>query len=307
MQQRTTRRQGRDAGSVFAARLSAQLDHALGADLKGQLTFQELERRALALRDACKAIQSWETDWRQTSEAKTLLHTPLNTAAVWIGDPPEGGSQTEAAVREEAIRARVSHLDQSRWDFFEPRQEQFHHAFEVLRRAWVAIRPTRSSEWATDESVLSLNSAGRPKREPVAPTSEPVVKTSTASEVAAPAPASEAAGQAIDDKPKRLLAGWHEIAAALDMNYRDRGKIKSLNDRFQGPITNQGSGTQPIVYQDKLVEWWNKLAVLAAESANRRKGALASAEAQYDFGRDGTAAPEIGGGIKKRRRRTKSS
>jgi hypothetical protein len=85
------------------------------------------------------------------------------------------------------------------------------------------------------------------------------------------------------------------------MKYDDREKIKSLNERCEGPITSRGAGTQPMVYSDDLIEWWNKLAVRQQELENRREGAKASAEDQHNYGRDGTAAPEIGGGVKKRR------
>jgi hypothetical protein len=103
-------------------------------------------------------------------------------------------------------------------------------------------------------------------------------------------------------RPRRLLTGWHEITAALEMNHTDREKIKSLNDRFNGPIKNQGRGTQPMVDRVELIEWWNKLAIQAQEQTNRRDGERASVEAHHDYGRDGIAAPEIAGGVKKRRR-----
>lgn len=120
------------------------------------------------------------------------------------------------------------------------------------------------------------------------------------------AAASQSAAKAqidADMKPRKLLSGWRAITDALDMKYVERKKVKSANERFQGPITNKGSGTAPMVYRDVLIDWWNKLAIQADESANRREGAQASAETQHNFGRDGTAAPEIGGGVKKRRQR----
>jgi hypothetical protein len=113
------------------------------------------------------------------------------------------------------------------------------------------------------------------------------------------------AGGASPTRPaaRKLLTGWHEIAAALDMKHNDREKIKSLNNRCEGPIKNQGKGTQPMVYSDELLKWWNRMAVQEKELSNRRKGKSLTAEAQHNYGRDGTVAPEIGGGIKKRRRR----
>ena len=100
---------------------------------------------------------------------------------------------------------------------------------------------------------------------------------------------------------QKLLTGWHEITSALDMKYQDRGKIKSLNQRFNGPIKNRGQGTQPIVESSRLLEWWNKLAVEQQELANRQQGATLSGEAQHNYGRTGTVAPEIKGSVKERR------
>jgi hypothetical protein len=104
------------------------------------------------------------------------------------------------------------------------------------------------------------------------------------------------------DEPKKLLTGWRDITTALSMPYPRRADIKSLNDRYDGPITNKGTGTRPMVYLDDLLDWWNKLAIKEQELANQREGARLSSEAQYNFGRDATSAPEIGGGVKKRRR-----
>jgi hypothetical protein len=102
--------------------------------------------------------------------------------------------------------------------------------------------------------------------------------------------------------PRKLLTGWRAIAAALDMKYAQHKDIKSLNQRLKGPIRNKGAGTKPMVYLDNLLEWWNHLAVQQQELSNQRDGVRLSAEAQHNYGRDGTAAPEIGGGVKKRRR-----
>jgi hypothetical protein len=111
-------------------------------------------------------------------------------------------------------------------------------------------------------------------------------------------------GSPLVAKPIRLLTGWIEITAALDMQKSDWKKIKSLNDRRGGPIKNRGRGTQPMVNRDVLIEWWNGLDAQTEESANRRDGERASAETQHNYGRSGTAAPEIGGEVKKRRRHT---
>ena len=102
--------------------------------------------------------------------------------------------------------------------------------------------------------------------------------------------------------PKRLLTGWREIAEALEMRHPERDKIKSLNKRYNGPITVAGQGSQPMVERNLLIEWWNRLAALQEELANQREGRNLSAESQHNFGRDGKVAPEVGGSVKKRRK-----
>jgi hypothetical protein len=104
-------------------------------------------------------------------------------------------------------------------------------------------------------------------------------------------------------QPRKLLTGWHEITAELDMKYSDQDKIKSLNKRFEGPIKNNGKGTKPLVYSDELLAWWDTLAAKQQELANQRDGRQLSAERQHNYGREGQVAPEIAGSVKKRRRR----
>lgn len=105
---------------------------------------------------------------------------------------------------------------------------------------------------------------------------------------------------------KKLLTGWHAICAALNMPYGQRNEIKSLNGRLEGPIVNKGRGTKPMVLEEVLVNWWNRLAVQQEELANRKLGNKLSAEIQYDYGHDATVAPEISGSVKNRRRRKQS-
>jgi hypothetical protein len=106
--------------------------------------------------------------------------------------------------------------------------------------------------------------------------------------------------------PKKLLVGWREITKELGEKYADRDKVKSLNDRLNGPIRlppGKGQGARPFVYRDDLIEWWNALAVQAEDTSNQERGRKLTAEAQYAHGRNGTAAPEVGGEVKKRRKK----
>jgi hypothetical protein len=105
-----------------------------------------------------------------------------------------------------------------------------------------------------------------------------------------------------DAKPRELLTGWRQITAALGMKYSERASVRSLNVRLAGPILTAGQGAQPRVYKSDLIHWWNQLAIEQQDLANRRAGARLSGETHHQYGREGVAAPEIGGGVKKRRR-----
>jgi hypothetical protein len=105
------------------------------------------------------------------------------------------------------------------------------------------------------------------------------------------------------EKPKKLLTNWREITDALGLNHDDQDKVKSLNERFSGPIPKPPQGGQPIVSHDVLVKWWNGLAVQQQEAANQRDGAKLAVESQHAYGkrRPVQVAPEIGGSVKRRR------
>jgi hypothetical protein len=115
-------------------------------------------------------------------------------------------------------------------------------------------------------------------------------------------PAAPAKPNASQEPPRKLLKGWKAIATAVEMKHAQRNEIKGLNEKFNGPIRNTGRGTWPMVYLDDLRAWWDSLDSQAQEMKNRREGTRLSAEARHNYGRDGTAAPEVGGGVKKRRR-----
>jgi hypothetical protein len=124
----------------------------------------------------------------------------------------------------------------------------------------------------------------------------------------APAPAVDVSRrrQTEPPSPKQLLIGWREIVAAVGRTSKDRETIRRLNERRAGPIGHAGQGTKPMVDRAKLIAWWNSLDVMQQELANQQQGCRLSAESQHDYGRDGTVAPEVGGGVKKRRRDKKT-
>jgi hypothetical protein len=169
-----------------------------------------------------------------------------------------------------------------------------------------ALRQVRSlADWLAAEAAAGTAGAGGGESAAdetrAAQTHAPAPDTAPTDSPPGETPAA-ATGQTVDTVPRPLLTGWRDITAALGMKWGDRKSIKSLNDRRGGPIRNRGRGTHPMVYKDDLVAWWNKLATEQAELANQREGAKLSAEAQHGFGRTGTAAPEVGGGVKGRRK-----
>jgi len=104
--------------------------------------------------------------------------------------------------------------------------------------------------------------------------------------------------------PSVYLLNWRGILAALDLknNKEDRYRVRSLNDKFGGPIIPGGKGGQPKANKVALLEWWNRLEVEFADRANQAKGSFAEASTQHDYGRTGVAAPEISGEIKRSRK-----
>lgn len=117
----------------------------------------------------------------------------------------------------------------------------------------------------------------------------------------------QSSDQAADlQQPKTILSSWREITTALGLPHEvGMGKVKSLNERLNGPIPKARKGSQPVVERGALIDSWNKLAVMQQELANQRDGKAAAASASYSHGRDGTMSPEIGGHQRKRRSKGK--
>jgi hypothetical protein len=103
------------------------------------------------------------------------------------------------------------------------------------------------------------------------------------------------------------LASWREILISLEMknNREDKQKVSRLNETYSGPIIPGGQGKQPLANKQKLLAWFTNLEIQFQDQLNQAKGKSADAESQHNWGRTGTAAPDIGGGVKKRRRNRK--
>lgn len=104
--------------------------------------------------------------------------------------------------------------------------------------------------------------------------------------------------------PKKYLASWREILVALGMNHNteDTAKVRRLNKSYSGPITIPGQGRQPFVGRFALLEWWGGLDAKVQSADQRKSDVRATMAGNYPHGRGGEAAPDIGGGVKKRRR-----
>jgi hypothetical protein len=103
------------------------------------------------------------------------------------------------------------------------------------------------------------------------------------------------------DTPRRLLSGWGAIREALGLPKDHQNNLRNLNKRLNGPIRTGSRGKQAIAHHDELIDWWNKLAILQQDQENRQAGRIAAASASFDYGREGTVSPEIGGHQKTRR------
>jgi hypothetical protein len=103
--------------------------------------------------------------------------------------------------------------------------------------------------------------------------------------------------------PKQYLLNWREILDALSLpnNEENRGRVRALAELRGGPISLPRKGGQPKVEKTKLIEWWNDLEHRFDESAQRICDRNATVETTHNYGRDATVAPEIQGGVKRRR------
>jgi hypothetical protein len=108
--------------------------------------------------------------------------------------------------------------------------------------------------------------------------------------------------------PAKHLASWREILVALGMrdNKEDKQKVARLNKTYGGPITIPGQGSQPFVEKTKLLEWWNSLEARIQAEKDRQRDTQATVSTQHNYAREGVVAPNIAGGVKKRRQNRKS-
>jgi len=102
--------------------------------------------------------------------------------------------------------------------------------------------------------------------------------------------------------PRRLF-GWTQILDAIGQPDEDKGKIRKLNESYDGPIQIPGQGGQAWVRKDKLLEWWDKLDDIIHDIDRRRAEQQAAGADTYRFGKgDVEVVPDISGAVKKRRK-----
>lgn len=101
--------------------------------------------------------------------------------------------------------------------------------------------------------------------------------------------------------PKQMLIGWDAILKAIGVEKGNERIIKDFNRTHNGPIITRQGGN-PVVDINKLVLWWNAVVEQLENKADADKQTRqsVSALAEVNYGRTGSAVPEIGGGVKKR-------
>ena len=106
--------------------------------------------------------------------------------------------------------------------------------------------------------------------------------------------------------PVVLLASWPEILAVLCKKKDDRRRVSRLNKTYDGPIKIGRKGCQPLVDRTALLKWYEELETRFQDRQSRERDKWATVADQYSYGKAGNVVPEISGGVKKRRQRSKT-
>jgi hypothetical protein len=106
-------------------------------------------------------------------------------------------------------------------------------------------------------------------------------------------------------KPRAYLFNWPEILDAIGLKNEQESqrKVRSLNEKFDGPINLPKPGGQPMADKDKLITWWNDLDRLFREGDDKEADSRATVQSNYAHGRTGTVVPDISGREVKSRRK----
>jgi hypothetical protein len=105
---------------------------------------------------------------------------------------------------------------------------------------------------------------------------------------------------------RKLLRGWKDICAAVEMDHTQSQTLKRLNAEAVGPIKSRGPGKLPEVWEDELRSWWAD----RERKHDQMQQAAISLKAEFagekPFGRSGSVIPTDasydGNPVKKRRK-----
>jgi hypothetical protein len=107
--------------------------------------------------------------------------------------------------------------------------------------------------------------------------------------------------------PAEYLLSWRAILGAVGMKntIADRQQLRTLNNKYEGPIIMPERGGQPKVDKGKLRPWWDGLESRwvedRKEAEEKRRDREEATGERHSYGRNGEIVPDIGGHVKKRR------
>jgi len=101
-------------------------------------------------------------------------------------------------------------------------------------------------------------------------------------------------------EPVKMLLGKEAILSRLDVDETKWRHVVELSRRTGGPIIIESAGGMAKASDLELIPWWNEQHSKGADASRERKPDV------HPYGKEGGVVPEIGGGIKKARKPSKS-
>lgn len=106
---------------------------------------------------------------------------------------------------------------------------------------------------------------------------------------------------------RRKLVGYPEILDFLGLDDSRKKWLMSCNKRWDGPIQSPGRGHKPFADEQELKNWYSDLESKAEEKSRADRDREQTVNEMHEYGKTGTVVPEIGGSVKKRRKRQNPS
>jgi hypothetical protein len=104
------------------------------------------------------------------------------------------------------------------------------------------------------------------------------------------------------------MRGWKQICAFLHLDFRQYRVLKKLNDDYDGPIKTRGPGKPPMVFAQKLLDWFSKmedwyseLQAGSQQSETLKKAEKLQLKNPSNWGRRGQVFPDSGMHVQQRR------